>query len=92
MPRKFHTATISSFIVGLYFWYPLFSQKMQVTQIKCIRFYLKLNSRQLIGAKECKRINWPPTKERAEKRVPIKVLKYCKMTSRLYANELLPPT
>ena len=40
-------------------WYPLINQKMRnklrVTQNKCIRFYLKLNSRQHIGLKNLKR-------------------------------------
>lgn len=38
--------------------------KLQVTQNKCIPFCLKLNLRQPIGAKEFKKINWLPTKER----------------------------
>ena len=51
-------------------WYPLMNQKMrnklQVTQNKCIRFCLKLNSRQHIGAKEFIKINWLHTKERVD--------------------------
>ena len=58
-------------------WYSLINQEMRnklhVTQNKCIRFYLKLNSEQNIGAKEFKKINWLPTKERAEQRIATKV-------------------
>lgn len=39
---------------------------MQVTQKKRIRFCLKLDSRQHIGAKEFKEIRWQPTKETRE--------------------------
>ena len=51
-------------------WYLLIDQKirnkLQVTQNKCIRFCLKLNSRQHIGAKEFIKINWLHTKERVD--------------------------
>ena len=60
-------------------WYPLINQKMrnklQVPQNKCIRFCLKLNSRLHIGAKEFKKINWIPTKERVEQRIATRVFK-----------------
>ena len=49
--------------------------KLQVTQNKCIRFCLKLNSRLHIGAKEFKKINWIPTKERVEQRIATRVFK-----------------
>ena len=52
----------SHFDYACIFWYPLISKKMrnklQVTKNKCIRFCLKLNSRQYVGAKEFKEINW----------------------------------
>ena len=68
-------------------WYPLIKQKirnkLQVTQNKCIGFRLKLNSRQHIGAKEFKKINWLPTKERVEQRIATKVFNYWKGTSPL---------
>ena len=41
-------------------------KKLQVTQNKYIRFCLKLNSRQHIGAKKFKEVNWLPTTERVE--------------------------
>ena len=51
-------------------WYHLVNQKMsnklQVTQKKCIRFCLKLNSRQHIGTKKFKKLNLLPTRERVE--------------------------
>ena len=66
-------------------WYPFINQRMrnklQVTQNKYIHFCLKLNSRQHIGAKEFKKINWLPTKERVEQRIAIKVFNYWKGTS-----------
>ena len=68
-------------------WYPWITQKMrnklQVAQNKCIRFCLKLNSRQHIGTKEFEKINWLPTKERAEQRIATKVFNYWKWTSPL---------
>ena len=39
-------------------------------------FGLKLNSRQHIGAKEFKKINWLPTKERVEQRITTKAFNY----------------
>ena len=72
--------------------YPLVStkirKKIQVTQNKFIRFYLKLNSRHHLGAKEFKEINWLQTKERVEQRVATNVFKYWKGTSPFYVNEL----
>ena len=50
----------------MYFLIPLVSQKTrknaQVTQNEYIRFYLKLNTRHQIGAKEFKETKWLPTK------------------------------
>ena len=66
--------------------------KLQVTQNKCIRFSLKLNSRQHIGAEEFEKINWLPTKERVEQRAATKVFKYWKGTSPFYVNELFVPS
>ena len=66
--------------------------KLQVTQNKCIRFCLKLNSRQYIGAKEFKEINWLPTKEKVEQHVATKLLKCCKGTSPFYVNEHFVPS
>ena len=77
-------------------WYPLINQKMrnklQATQNKCIRFYLKLNSRQHVGAKKSKKINWLPIKERVEQCIATKVFNYWKGTSTLYVNELFVPS
>ena len=66
--------------------------KLQVTQNKYIRFCLKLNSRQHIGATEFKKINWLPTKERVEQRIAAKVFNYWKGTSPLYVNEIFVPS
>ena len=55
--------------------------KLQVTQNKCIPFCLKLNSRQHIAAKEFKKINWLPAKERVEQRIATKAFNYWKGTS-----------
>ena len=77
-------------------WYPLINQKMrnklQVTQNKCIRFCLKINSRQHIGAKEFKKVKWLPTKGRVEQLIVTKALNYWKGTSPLYVNELFVPS
>ena len=62
--------------------------KLQVTKNKCIPFCLKLNSRQHIGAKEFKKINLLPIKERVEKCIATKVFSYWKRTFPLYVNEL----
>ena len=64
--------------------------KLQVAQNKCFRLCLKVNSRQHIGAKEFKKINWLPTKERVEQRIATKVFKYWKSTSPLYVNKYPP--
>ena len=66
--------------------------KLQVTQNKCIRFCLKLNSRQHIGAKEFKEINWLPTKERVEQRIATMVFNHWNGTSPLYVNEPFVPS
>ena len=62
--------------------YPFINQKMrtklQVTQNKCIRFCLKVNSRQHIEAKEFKKINWLSTKERVEQCISTNVFNYWK--------------
>ena len=50
--------------------------KLQVIQNKCIHFCLKLNSRQNIGDKEFKKINWLPTKERVQQRIATKLFNY----------------
>ena len=51
-------------------WYSLVSKKIRkkilITQIKAIRFCLKVNSRYHIGSKEFKEKNWLPIKERVE--------------------------
>ena len=65
--------------------------KLQVTQNKCVSFCLKLKSRQHIGAKELKEINWLLTK-RVEQRVATTIFKYWKRISPLYLNELFSPS
>ena len=67
-------------------------QKIKVTQNKFIRFSLKLNSRHYIGAKEFKKINWLPTKERVEQPVTTNIFKYWKGNSLLYVNKLFVPS
>ena len=56
-------------------WYSLVSEeiakKILLTQNKCIRFCLKLNSRILMKSKKIKEINWLPTKEKVEQKVTI---------------------
>ena len=72
-------------------WYPLVSQKIKkikVTQNKCIRFSLKLNSGQYIGAKEFKVTNWLPTKKESRTTGYRGSFKYWKRTSPFYLNEL----
>ena len=66
--------------------------KLHVTQNRCICFCLKLNSRQHIGAKEFKKINWVPTKKRVEQRIATKIFNYWKGTSPLYVNEFFVPS
>ena len=62
-------------------------KKLQVTQNKCIRFSLKLNSKQHIEAREFKEINWLPTKDRVEQHIATKAFKHWKGTSSFYVNE-----
>ena len=47
-----------------------------------------MKSRQHIGAKEFKKINRLPTKERLEQRIATKVFNFWKGSSPLYVNEL----
>lgn len=42
------------------------NKKIQITQNKCIRFSIKLSSKNHIGTKEFEQINWLSTKERVE--------------------------
>ena len=67
-------------------------KKIRFTQNKCIRFYLKLNSRHHTRAKEFKEINWLPTKEWVEQRVTTNVFKYWEGTSSFYVNNLFVPS
>ena len=43
-------------------------------------------------AKEFKKVNWLPTKERVEQRVATKAFEYWKGTSSFYANEIFLPS
>ena len=67
-------------------------KKIQVTQNKCFHFWLRFNSREHIGAKEFKEINWLPSKEKVEQRSATKVFKYWKWTSSFHVNELFGPS
>ena len=56
-------------------------KKIRVTQNKCLRFCLKLNSRLHKGATELKETNCLRTEVRAEQRITTKVFKHWKRTS-----------
>ena len=47
---------------------------------------------QHIRAKEFKKINWPPTKERVEQLIATKFFNYWKGTFSFYVNELFVPS
>ena len=59
-------------------WYPILhkklSDKLQICQNKCIRFYLSLGNRSHIGISEFKEINWLPVKARFEQNVTTHII------------------
>ena len=60
-------------------WYPLLnkrqSKRIQIAQIKCIRYCLNLDNKAHIGTNELK-INWLPTKKRVEQCICVNVFKF----------------
>ena len=76
-------------------WYPNFSKKLkdklQVIQNKCIRFYLKLHSREHISNKSFHKLNWLPINQRFQQCVTSTVFKFVQNKCPAYMNEVFRP-
>ena len=68
------------------------SEKIQLSQNKCIRYCLKLDNRTHIGADEFKEINWLPTKERVSQCICINILKFFNNVAPDYTSEIFHPS
>ena len=76
--------------------YPLLSKtlktKLQIVQIKCIRFCLKLPPRGHISPSHFRKINWLPVERRVEICTSTIVFKYWKGIAPSYLNDLFMPS
>ena len=76
-------------------WYPDLSKKLkdklQVTQNKCIRFCLKLQSRKHISTEHFHKLNWLPMNQRFQQCITYAVLKFVQNKCPAYMNEVLRP-
>ena len=74
-------------------WHPNLSRKLedklQVTQIKCIRFCLKLEGREHISNKHFHKLNWLPIKQRFKQCVNSTVFTFIQNNSPTYISEVL---
>ena len=72
-------------------WYPHLSKKLkdklQVTQIKCIRFCLKLQSREHISNVHFHKMNWLPINQRFQQCAMSTVFKFVQNKCPVYMNE-----
>ena len=67
------------------------TQKLQITQNKCIRFCLGLDNRAHIGVNEFKTINWLPMQDRYKQCVSVSAFKFCKgFGPDIYVRDLFP--
>ena len=73
-------------------WYPDLSKKLkdklQVTQNKCIRFCLKLQSREHISNEHFHKLNWLPINQRFQQCVTSTVFKFVQNKCPAYMNEV----
>ena len=73
-------------------WYPNLSKKLkdklQVTQNKCIRFCLKLQSREHISNEHFHKLNWLPINQRFQQCVTSTVFKFVQNKYPAYMNEV----
>ena len=73
-------------------WYPDLSKKLkdklQVTQNKCIRFCLKLQSREDISNERFHKLNWLPINQRSQQCVTSAVFKFVQNKCPAYMNEV----
>ena len=76
-------------------WYPNLSKKLkdklQVTQNKCIRFCLKLQSREHISNEHFHKLNWLPINQRFQQCVTSTVFKFVQNKCPAYMNEVFRP-
>ena len=73
-------------------WYPNFSKKLkdklQVTQNKCIRFCLKLQSREHLSNKHFHKLNWLPINHKFKQCATSTVFKFVKKKCPAYMKEV----
>ena len=76
-------------------WYPYLSKKLkdklQVTENKCIRFSLKLQSREHISNEHFQKLNWLPINQRFQQCVTSTVFKFVQNKCPAYMNEVFRP-
>ena len=76
-------------------WYPNLSKKLkdklQVTQNKCIRFCLKLQSREHISNEHFHKLNWLPINQRFQQCVTSTAFKFVQNKCPAYMNEVFRP-
>ena len=65
--------------------------KLQVTQNKCIKFYLKLQSREHISNERFPRLYWLPINQRFQQYVTSTVFKFVQNKCPVYTNEVFRP-
>ena len=62
-------------------WYPSLGKRLlkeiQISQNKCIKYCLQLDSRSHVGVVEFKKLNWLPTKERVYQCLCVNIFKFC---------------
>ena len=73
-------------------WYPnlnkKFKTKLQTFQNKCIRFYLQLDNRALVGITEFRRINWLPVDYRYRQCLAANAFKFSDDRCPLYMKDV----
>ena len=76
-------------------WHPNLTKKLkdklQVTQNKCIRFCLKLQSREHISNEHFHKLNWLPINQRFQQCVTSTVFKFVQNKCPAYMNEVFRP-
>ena len=76
-------------------WYPNLSKKLtdklHVTQNKCIRFCLKLQCREHISNEHFQKLNWLPINQRFKQCVTCTVFKFVQNKCSAYMNDIFRP-
>ena len=76
-------------------WYPNLTKKLkdklQVTQNKCIRFSMKLRSREHISNENFHKLNWLPINQRSQQCITSNVFAFVLNKCPVYINEVFRP-